>query len=64
MFCAIYKNTQYYLFKETLIGFSLSFIYPFGIYLIPGFFRRPALSNAKKKRECMYKFSQIIQALM
>ena len=29
MFCAIYRNTQYHLIKDTLISFSLSLIYPF-----------------------------------
>ena len=38
-FGAIYKNTQIYLLKDTLISFSLSLIYPFFIYLVPAFFR-------------------------
>jgi len=27
-FCAVYKNTQVHLTKDTIIGFSLSFLYP------------------------------------
>ena len=63
MFCAIYTNTQNHLIKDTLISFGLSLIYPFGIYLLPGFFRIPALSKRKNKRECLYKVSKIFQML-
>ena len=63
MFGAIYRNTQFHLLKDTLVSFGLSLLYPFGIYLIPGFFRIPALSNPKKKKECLYKFSRILQIL-
>ena len=55
MFGAIYINTQFHLLKDTLVSFGLSLLYPFGIYLIPGFFRIPALSNPKKKKEYLYK---------
>ena len=61
MFGAIYKNTQMHLLKDTLISFGLSLLYPFGIYLLPGFFRIPSLSNAKNKRNCLYKFSKLLQ---
>ena len=63
MFGAIYKNTQYHLLIDTLISLVLSFIYPFGIYLLPGLFRIPALSNTKKERVCLYKISQLFQML-
>ena len=45
MFGAIYKNTQYLLLEDTSIGFGLSLFLPFVIYLIPGLFRIPALSD-------------------
>ena len=61
MFGVIYKNTQIHLLKETLISFGLSSIYPFGIYLLPGIFRIPALSNKNNKKECLYKFSKFMQ---
>ena len=61
MFCSIYQNTQYHLLKDTLVSYGLSLIYPFGIYLMPGLFRIPSLSDPKKKRECLYKFSKILQ---
>ena len=57
-FCAIYKNSQMHLLKDTLISFLLSLIYPFGIYLLTGFFR---IFSLKNKKECMYKISKIIQ---
>ena len=61
MFCVIYKNTQMHLLKDTLMSFGLSLIFPFGYYLLPGFFRIPALSNSKNKRECLYSFSKFLQ---
>ena len=61
IFCAIYNNTQIHLLKDTMISFFLSLLYPFIINLLPGLFRIPALSKAKKKRICMYKFSKILQ---
>ena len=63
MFGVIYINTQYHLLKDTLLSFGLSLIYPFGIYLIPGIFRIPSLSNPKKKREYLYNFSKLLQFL-
>ena len=61
MFGVIYKNTQYHLLKDTLISFGLSMIYPFGIYLLPGIFRKPSLSN--NKRKYLYDFSKFLQML-
>ena len=54
-FCAIYKNTQNILIEDTLISFGISMLYPFGISLLPGFFRIPALRNGNK--QCLYKLS-------
>ena len=61
MFGVIYKNTQYHLLKDTLMSICLSFLFPFGIYLFPGIFRIPSLSNKKRKRKCLYQFSKILQ---
>ena len=60
-FCAVYKNTQIHLIKDTLISFGTSMIYPFGIYLIPGIFRMNALKG--KNREFMYKVSKLFQMI-
>ena len=62
-FCAVYKNTQLHLIKDSVISFGLSLLYPLFIYLIPGIFRIPSLRNSKKNSECMYKISKIIQLL-
>ncbi len=60
-FCAIYKNTQFYLIKDTLVSFGLSLLYPVGLCLIPGIFRIPSLRASKQDKECIYKLSIIIQ---
>ena len=61
MFCAIYKNTQLHLIKDTLISFGLSCLYPFGLSLLPGLFRIPSLSNKKGKRKFLYIISKVLQ---
>ena len=58
-FCAVYKNTQLHLIKDTLISFGLSLLYPLVLNLLPGILRIPALASQNKK--FMYKISQIIQ---
>ena len=58
--CAVYINTQMILLKDTLISFALSMIYPFGLNLLPGFFRIPSLRGENKDKNCLYKFSTII----
>ena len=63
MFGAIYRNTQFHLLIDTLISFGLSLLYPFIINLLPGLFRIPSLSNHKNKKECLYKFSKILQVI-
>ena len=61
MFCAVYKNTQSHLMTDTLLSFALSLLYPLGIYLIPGIFRKCALSDSEGKKKYIYNFSLIIQ---
>ena len=63
IFGAIYRNTQNHLIEDTLISFGLSLLYPFIIYLFPGFFRIPALSNPNNKKICLYNISRIFQML-
>ena len=63
-FCGIYVKTQTYLIKDSVISFGWSLVYPFGIYLIPGIFRLKALNAKEKNKQCLYKFSQIIQELL
>ena len=57
-FCALYKNTQLFLIKTALISYLISFIYPFIIYLLPGFFR---ICSFKDPGECLFKISQFMQ---
>ena len=59
-FCAVYTNTQTVLIKDTMISFCLSMLYPFGINLLPGFLRIPALRDEKKNSKYMYNFSGYI----
>ena len=61
-FCAVYQNSQKYPFINTIISVTIALIYPFLINLIPGFLRIPSLKN-KKKWECLYIISKIIQLL-
>ena len=63
MFRVIYKNTQFHLLKDTISSFGISLLFPCGFYLLPGFFRMPALSVKKHKSKCLYNFSQIFQLL-
>ena len=63
LFCAVYKNTQIYLIKDTMISFGTSMIYPFGLYLLPCFFRLPALKGNKKNHNILYNISKIIQLI-
>ena len=62
-FCGIYINTQIHLIKDTLISSGLSFVYPFGIFLIPCFLRISALKAKNKNKKYIYKISQLIQIL-
>ena len=62
-FCGVYENTQIHLLKDTIISLGFSFIYPFGIYLIPGIFRIKSLKVKNEKNEYLYKFSKFIQNL-
>ena len=59
-FCGIYRNTQIHLLKDSLFSFITSLITPFGIYLIPGAFRKWAL---KRKSKILYGLSKILQML-
>jgi len=59
-FCAVYKNTQKILIKDTLFSFGLSMLYPIGLNLLPGILRIPSLRAKKKDKKCMYQTSIII----
>ena len=59
-FCSVYENTQIILIEDTAISFLLSMIYPFGIKLLPGIFRIPALRAPKKNQKYKYKISLLL----
>ena len=59
-FCAVYKNTQVILIKDTLISFLLSMLYPFGLNLLPGMFRIPALRAINKDKKYLYQCSKLV----
>ena len=61
-FCAVFKNTQIHLIKDTVISFGLSLIYPLLFFLLPGIFRIPSLK--RKNSQCLYKFSKVIQMIV
>ena len=63
-FCAVYKNTQIILIEDTIISFTLSMLYPFGLNLIPGMFRIPALRSDKNDKQGLYKISLYIALLL
>ena len=54
MFDAVYRNTQFLLLQDTAIGFGLSLVTPFIIYLIPGLFRIPSLRTPQQDKKCLY----------
>ena len=60
-FCAVYKNSQICLIINTIICFSLSFLYPLIINLVPGIFRIISLKN--RNNRLLFKISKIIQFL-
>ena len=62
-FCGIFENTQIHLVKDSFIGFALSLITPFGIYLIPSLLRTIALKDEKKDKRYLYQMSQLIAKL-
>ena len=63
MFCVIYENTQIHLTYDTLSSFGISLLFPFSIYLLPGIFRIPALSDKKHESKSLYDFSKVFQLL-
>ena len=59
-FCAVYTNTQMILIEDTLISFALSMAYPFGLNLLPGIFRIPALRAKYRDKKLLYKISGLV----
>ena len=62
-FCAVYKNTQIPLIKDTLISFAMSMLYPFIIYFLPGMFRIPSLRSKTRDKSCLYGFGKLLSLI-
>ena len=62
-FGAVYQNTQFIVFENTLICFGISLIFPFFINIFPSVFRIISLNSETKSKECFYKFSKFLQIL-
>ena len=62
-FCAVYKNTQVYLIKNTFISFGFSLFYPFVYNIFPTIIRMCSIHSANKDQNYFYKVSQIIQLI-
>ena len=60
-FSAVYTNTQKFLIINSIISFTISFIYPFIINLIPCFLRKYSLKH--KNKDCIYKTSKILKLI-
>ena len=63
-FCAVYRNTQVILLKDTGISFGASMLYPFALSFLPGIFRIPSLRSKNQNQKCLYKLSKLINWLI
>ena len=63
-FCAVYRNTQFHLIKNTIIGVGTSYVTPFGLYLIPGLFRFYSLTKKSKGKKILYILSSLFQSIL
>ena len=57
-FCAVYRNTQIYLLKDTLLSFLLSLIIPFLKFLLPCIIK---INLVKESGKCFYNLSKLLQ---
>lgn len=60
-FCAVYKNSQIYLIKNTIISLSISLIYPFIMNIITCSLRIISLYSIKAK--ILYDISKVLQLI-
>ena len=62
-FGAVYLNTQIFIFKNTIISFAISLVYPIFISIFPTFFRMIALNSREKNNGYAYSTSKVLQVL-
>ena len=63
-FCAVYKNTQYHLIKDTLISYGIGILTPFGTFLLPCIFRIPSLKEYTQGKKNLYQLSKLLQSYL
>ena len=62
-FCAVYKNSQFYVIQNTLISFGISLLYPILFNLLTSIIRITSLNGNKSINELLYKLSKFMQYL-
>ena len=60
-FCAVYKNTQYHLIKDTIISLCISYITPLGSNIITSLLRKYSLKEYNKGNRVLFSLSKILQ---
>ena len=58
-FGAVYPNTQMFIFKNALISFAMSLVFPFVFNVFPSLLRIYSLKS--NNSECLYKVSKFLQ---
>ena len=60
-FCAVYRNTQFHLLKDTLISFGISMLSPLVTKLVPTFFR---VYGLRKRSQIIFRIGEFSQMLL
>ena len=60
-FCAVYKNTQFHLIKDTLISFGIGYIIPFRTNIITTLIRVLSLKRYNKSNRILFRISKLLQ---
>ena len=59
-FCAVYKNSQVFFIKDSMLSLLISILYPFVLYLLPTALRILSLKDKKKRLKFLYVLSDLI----
>ena len=60
-FCAVYRNTQYHLIKDTLISFGIGSITPFGTNILTALLRIYSLKIYTNRNQMLFNLSKLFQ---
>ena len=63
-FCAVYKNTQYHLLKDTLVSMGISYITPFGTNILIALIRIHSLKKYSRGNRTLFKLSLLLQKFL